>query len=91
MPAVRTYLRSFPVKVEDNVVMRNHLYASDVSREQFEQIQPLLESVRKRTKPRSVDQVGAARTRQGRNACMMCLIVDAQSVKIYRYGEPEGV
>ena len=30
-------------------------YPSDVSREQFERIRPLLESVRKRTKPRTVD------------------------------------
>ena len=31
-------------------------YPSDVSREQFELVRPLLESVRKRTKPRTVDQ-----------------------------------
>ncbi len=30
-------------------------YPSDISREQFERIRPLLESVRKRTKPRTVD------------------------------------
>ena len=30
-------------------------YPSDVSREQFESIRPLLEGVRKRTKPRTVD------------------------------------
>ena len=30
-------------------------YPSDLSREQFERIRPLLESVRKRTKPRTVD------------------------------------
>ena len=30
-------------------------YPSDVSREQFELIRPLLEGVRKRTKPRTVD------------------------------------
>jgi len=30
-------------------------YPSDVSREQFELIRPLLEEVRKRTKPRTVD------------------------------------
>ncbi|MGZ8192929.1 MAG: transposase, partial [Methylobacter sp.] len=30
-------------------------YPSDISREQFEQIRPLLESVRKKTKPRTVD------------------------------------
>ena len=30
-------------------------YPSDVSREQFEQIRPILEGVRKRTKPRTVD------------------------------------
>ena len=31
-------------------------YPSDISREQFELVRPLLESVRKRTKPRTVDQ-----------------------------------
>lgn len=30
-------------------------YQSDISREQFERIRPLLESARKRTKPRTVD------------------------------------
>jgi transposase len=30
-------------------------YPSDIGREQFERIRPLLESVRKRTKPRTVD------------------------------------
>ena len=30
-------------------------YSSDVSREQFERVRPLLEGVRKRTKPRTVD------------------------------------
>ena len=30
-------------------------YPSDITLEQFEQIRPLLESVRKRTKPRTVD------------------------------------
>ena len=30
-------------------------YPSDIALEQFEQIRPLLESVRKRTKPRTVD------------------------------------
>ena len=30
-------------------------YPSDISREQFEQIRPLLESARKRTAPRKVD------------------------------------
>jgi transposase len=35
--------------------MRQKVYASDVSREQFELIRPLLEGVRKRTKPRTVD------------------------------------
>jgi transposase len=34
---------------------RRKAYPSDVSREQFESIRPLLESVRKRTKPRTVD------------------------------------
>jgi transposase len=35
--------------------MRNKSYPSDLRRDQFEQILPLLESVRKRTKPRTVD------------------------------------
>jgi transposase len=35
--------------------MRKKKYPSDISREQFEQIRPLLEGVRKRTKPRTVD------------------------------------
>ncbi|WP_254894642.1 transposase [Chromobacterium haemolyticum] len=35
--------------------MRRSHYPSDVSREQFEQIRPLLESLRKKTKPRTVD------------------------------------
>lgn len=30
-------------------------YPSDISREQFEKIRPILEPVRKRTKPRTVD------------------------------------
>ncbi|MGC8551050.1 MAG: transposase, partial [Acidobacteriaceae bacterium] len=34
---------------------RRKAYPSDVSREQFESIRPLLEGVRKRTKPRTVD------------------------------------
>lgn len=38
----------------DNGHMRQN-YPSDISREQFEQIRPLLESGRKRTSPRSVD------------------------------------
>lgn len=35
--------------------MRRSHYPSDVSRELFEQIRPLLKSVRKKTKPRTVD------------------------------------
>ena len=35
--------------------MRTRKYPSDISREQFEIIRPLLESARKRTKPRTVD------------------------------------
>ncbi len=31
------------------------MYGSDVSREQFERVRPLLEGVRRRTKPRTVD------------------------------------
>ncbi len=35
--------------------MRNKTYPATISREQFEQILPILEQARKRTKPRSVD------------------------------------
>lgn len=35
--------------------MRKKIYVSDVSREQFERIRPLLECVRKRAKPPTVD------------------------------------
>lgn len=35
--------------------MRKKTYPSDVSREQFEKIRPLLERARRRTKPRTVD------------------------------------
>jgi len=35
--------------------MREKVYGSDISWEQFERILPLLEGVRKRTKPRTVD------------------------------------
>jgi len=35
--------------------MRKKVYGSDVSREQFERIRPLLEGVGQRTKPRTVD------------------------------------
>jgi transposase len=35
--------------------MRKKKYPSDITREQFERIRPLLESVRKQTKPRTVD------------------------------------
>jgi transposase len=35
--------------------MPRKVYPSDVSREQFERIRPLLESARKRTKPRTLD------------------------------------
>lgn len=35
--------------------MRKKKYPSDITREQFEHIRPLLESVRKQTKPRTVD------------------------------------
>ena len=35
--------------------MRKKVYGSDVSRAQFELVRPLLEGVRKRTKPRTVD------------------------------------
>lgn len=35
--------------------MRNSTYPSDISREQFDKILPLLESFRKVTKPRTVD------------------------------------
>ena len=37
--------------------MESKRYPSDISREQFEQIKPILESARKRTKPRTVDHL----------------------------------
>ena len=33
----------------------NHSYPCDISREQFNKIKPMLESVRKKTRPRRVD------------------------------------
>lgn len=36
-------------------LMRKKRYPSDISQQQFEQIKPLLEGVRKKTKPRAVD------------------------------------
>jgi len=33
----------------------NHFYPSDISREQFSKIESLLESARKKTKPRTID------------------------------------
>ena len=33
----------------------SHSYPSDITREQFNRIRPLLESARRRTKPRTVD------------------------------------
>lgn len=39
----------------DNKEVRSKKYPSDTSREQFQIIKPLLESARKRTKPRTVD------------------------------------
>jgi hypothetical protein len=42
-------------QISDSRRMSRQKYPSDLSREQFQQILPLLESVRKRTKPRTVD------------------------------------
>ena len=36
----------------------SHSYPSDITREQFARILPLLESARRRTKPRTVDLYG---------------------------------
>jgi transposase len=47
--------RSQSFRVGHNRPMRKTHYPSDISREQFEPIRPLLESVRKKTKPRTVD------------------------------------
>ena len=33
----------------------SHKYPSDISREQFEKIQPILEKAKKKTKPRTID------------------------------------
>ncbi|MDR0477659.1 MAG: IS5/IS1182 family transposase, partial [Desulfobulbaceae bacterium] len=35
--------------------MDRHEYPSDITRQQFEQIRPILEAARKETKPRKVD------------------------------------
>jgi hypothetical protein len=35
--------------------MKRRAYASDISREKFAEIEPLLRSVRRRTKPTTVD------------------------------------
>ncbi|RMX09559.1 IS5/IS1182 family transposase, partial [Vandammella animalimorsus] len=35
--------------------MRQRTYPSDISREQFKQLLPILQQARKRTKPRTVD------------------------------------
>ncbi|KIC71877.1 hypothetical protein DB44_CW00500 [Candidatus Protochlamydia amoebophila] len=32
-----------------------HSYPSDISREQFDKIKPILESIRKKTRPRKID------------------------------------
>ncbi len=39
----------------DNRQMKRKTYASDISREKFAEIEPLLRSVRRRTKPTTVD------------------------------------
>ena len=39
----------------DNIGMTRRHYASDISREKFKEIEPLLSSVRRRTKPTTVD------------------------------------
>ncbi len=39
----------------DTFSMRKKVYGSDVSREQFDLVRPLLEGARRRTKPRTVD------------------------------------
>jgi transposase len=39
----------------DNERMKRKKYASDISREKFEEIEPMLRSVRRRTKPATVD------------------------------------
>src|SRR3989338_3821590 len=36
--------------------MQRNIYPSDITRKQFKKIQPFLESARKRTKPRKIDQ-----------------------------------
>ncbi len=53
--SLRTCSRSARLLISDNQKMRKKKYPSDISREQFEQIRPLLESMRKKTKPRTVD------------------------------------
>ena len=41
--------------VPENIRMKRRAYASDISREKFAKIEPLLRSVRRRTKPTTVD------------------------------------
>lgn len=41
-------------EIPDAIGVRHH-YPSDIGRDQFEQIRPLLESARKKTAPRKVD------------------------------------
>ena len=53
--------------------MNRKTYPSDISREQFAPLLPLLESARKRTAPRQVDLYDVF--------CAIFLIIDAQSVK----------
>ena len=50
-------------QISDSRRMSRQKYPSDLSREQFQQILPLLESVRKRTKPERVNDIetGCAR------------------------------
>ena len=59
MPADRSGLRARLEAVHNHLPVVNwgmrKSYPSDISKEAFEEIRPLLESVRKQTKPRTVD------------------------------------
>ena len=71
--------------------MNRKTYPSDISREQFAPLLPLLESARKRTAPRQVDLYDVSchslsathwlLLKQGRHEATTFLIMDAQSVK----------
>ncbi|GFY79957.1 hypothetical protein TNIN_56091 [Trichonephila inaurata madagascariensis] len=78
-------------------------YPSDISREQFEKIRPILESSKKKTRPRKLDlyevfcavlyvlkSFGEVRVNNGRKEKTSFCIIDAQSVKNTDTAEEKG-